>query len=120
MYCVKFSPNGELLVTAGFDKKILLWDIYRNCANIGILGAHKNAVLDVAWSYDGVRLYTASADKTVQVWDMESNIPLKKFKGHSSYVNTCFPSIKGDELLVSGGDDGATKVWDLRTRKLAY
>jgi Prp8 binding protein len=49
-------------VTAGFDKKIFLWDIYNNCTNIGILGSHKNAILDVAWSSDAVRMYTASAD----------------------------------------------------------
>jgi Prp8 binding protein len=47
VYCVKFSPNGELLATAGFDRKIFLWDIYNNCKNVGILGECLNAILDV-------------------------------------------------------------------------
>lgn len=49
VYCVKFSPKGDHLITAGFDKKIFVWDIYNGCANLGILGAHKNAILDVCW-----------------------------------------------------------------------
>ncbi|CAD8186046.1 unnamed protein product [Paramecium octaurelia] len=120
VYCVKYSPNGDYLITAGFDKKILIWDIYNNCTNLGILGSHKNAILDVAWQYDGVRLFTASADKTVQIWDMETYLPLKKLKGHQSYVNCCYPSKRGQDLLATGGDEGYTKVWDLRTRKLAF
>jgi Prp8 binding protein len=49
VYCVKFSPNGEMLATAGFDRKVLLWDIYNNCKNIGILGEGKNAILEINW-----------------------------------------------------------------------
>ena len=26
---------------------------------------------------------------------------------------------KGSELVVSGSDDGTTKIWDLRTKKFA-
>jgi Prp8 binding protein len=105
------------LATAGFDRKILLWDVYNNCNNIGILGECKNAVLEVNWSTDGTRLFTASADKTAVVWDMETYTSLKKLKGHSSYVNTCNAPRRGTDTLATGGDDGLTKIWDLRTKK---
>lgn len=69
------------------------------------------------WTADGTRLFTASADKTIQMWDMETYLPLKKFKGHTSYVNACDTTKRGSELLVSGGDEGNTKLWDIRIRK---
>jgi Prp8 binding protein len=40
VYCCKFSPDGDYLLTAGFDKRILIWDIYKNCSNIGVVGEH--------------------------------------------------------------------------------
>lgn len=48
---------------------------------------------------------------------METYKPIKKYKGHISFVNSCCPSRRGTELLVSGSDDGSTKLWDLRTKK---
>jgi Prp8 binding protein len=84
--------------------------------------------MNVFRSSDGLRLFTASADKTAVAWDMETFQPIKKFKGHTSYVNSCHPSrrgssknlewnILGADLLVTGGDDGVTKLWDLRAKK---
>lgn len=66
-----------------------------------------------------MQLYTASADKTVQIWDIETNLPLKKLKGHTSYVNCVHPTKRGPDLLASAGDEGTTKIWDLRTRRHA-
>ena len=41
---------------------------------------------------------------------------LKRLKGHGSYVNSVFPSRRGDPMIVSGSDDSSIKVWDQRKR----
>jgi len=69
------------------------------------------------WSPDEHRIYTASADKSVGLWDAESCKSIKKLKGHSSFVNTVHPVRRGPEILVSGGDDGVLKIWDLREKQ---
>ena len=85
VYCVKFSNDGNMLATAGFDKQILLWDIYNECTNVSILKGHTNAVLELHWSTDNARIYTGSADKTVAIWDVETNKRIKKFTGIYTY-----------------------------------
>lgn len=69
---LKFSPCGDYLATAGFDKQIFLWDIYNNCNNFAVLKKHTNAILDLHFSTDGHKLYSASADKSINVWDFAS------------------------------------------------
>ena len=86
IYCVKFSNDGNMLATAGFDKQILLWDIYNECTNVSILKGHTNAVLELHWSTDNARIYTGSADKTVAIWDVETNKRIKKFTGKKLYL----------------------------------
>jgi len=39
---------------------------------------------------------------------------IKKLKEHTSFVNSCSPARRGPDMLVSGGDDGCVKLWDLR------
>ena len=55
-------------------------------------------------------MFTASTDKTVAMWDYETGVRIKKLKGHTSFVNTCSPSRRGPQFVVSGADDCQIKV----------
>lgn len=44
---------------------------------------------------------------------------MKKLNGHTAIVNSMQTSRRGVPYLVSGGDDGTTKLWDLRVRRCA-
>ena len=35
---------------------------------------------------------------------------VKRLKGHSAFVNSCCPTRRGPELIVSGSDDGTVKA----------
>lgn len=64
-------------------------------------------------------MFTASTDKTLGIWDYETGTRIKKLKGHSSFVNSCFPSRRGPQYIVSGADDCTVKVSNIWQTKLA-
>jgi F-box/WD-40 domain protein 8 len=50
----------------------------------------------------------------VRMFDMRTESMTNQFAGHSSQINT----VQMDDMkVVSGGDDGFVRVWDLRMSK---
>ncbi|KAI8851879.1 CG3436-like protein [Chytridium lagenaria] len=112
----KFSPAGDTVASASFDRSILLWNTYGECVNKLQLLGHKGAVLEVQWSRDGSSVYSASTDKTVGVWDAKTGERVRRLKGHGSFVNTVAVARRGGEMIASGSDDNTIRLWDLRTK----
>ncbi|NXH15868.1 SNR40 protein, partial [Bucco capensis] len=110
VYCCKFHPNGNTLASAGFDRLILLWNVYGDCDNYATLKGHSGAVMELHYNTDGSMLFSASTDKTVAVWDSETGERVKRLKGHTSFVNSCYPARRGPQLVCTGSDDGTVKV----------
>uniref|UniRef100_A0A915LBB8 Uncharacterized protein n=1 Tax=Meloidogyne javanica TaxID=6303 RepID=A0A915LBB8_MELJA len=95
IFGARFSHDGNILASVGFDMKIFLWNAR------------------------GDYLYTCSTDKTVRVWDMETGVCVRRFRSHSDFVNGCHPARRGPDIVCSGSDDGTIQVHDLRKRKPA-
>ncbi|GIX64385.1 U5 snRNP-specific 40 kDa protein, putative [Babesia caballi] len=79
VYCLEFSGNGQLLASGAKDKSILLFEVYGECRNIGVLSGHKNAILELHWSANSDFLYCCSADHCASLWDVEYQKRLQKY-----------------------------------------
>jgi hypothetical protein len=44
------------------------------------------------------------------MWDVETGQRLRKFRGHSSFVQTCAVTGSGVERVATAGDDGCIQV----------
>lgn len=79
--CVRFSPDGNFLVTVSSDKTICLYDgksgdlVRKFAENDG----HKGGIYSVAWSPDSKKVVTASADKTCKLWNVDTGACEKTF-----------------------------------------
>jgi WD40 repeat protein len=68
---VIFSPDGQTVASASFDKTVRLWDTASG-AQKQVLKGHDNLVTAVIFSPDGQTVASASNDNTVRLWDTAS------------------------------------------------
>jgi len=95
----------------------VLWRTYGQCDNYGILSGHKGAILDLRWSRDSRVVFSASADMTIASWDLETGLRIRRHEGHEEIINCLGVSRRGEEVLVSGSDDGSIGIWDPRQKR---
>lgn len=119
VYTAKFHPDGQFLASAGFDRQIYLWKVYDECDNFHMYSpSHSGAIVDLHFTHDGSKLVTASTDKTVGLFDTVTCQRIKRFKGHTGFVNSVSPvqSSTGPPLVASASDDCSVKIWDCRRK----
>lgn len=117
---VRFHPNGRLLLSAGWDARILLWDLVTGTQRRAYEG-HEGRVYMVRFNQDGSQFASAGADGLVILWDTESGEQLRTFT-HDTAVNAVDFSPDGTRLATSTGNfgtnDNAVRVWDLASGEL--
>ncbi|CAG8546055.1 5254_t:CDS:10 [Paraglomus brasilianum] len=117
VFSVRFDPSGQHVASGSFDRNIFLWNTYGDCKNYGLLKGHSGAIMELHWSRDSSKIFSCATDKTLGVWDVTTGERIKRFKGHQSFVNSMSSARRGNEILVSGSDDGMIKLWDLRQKE---
>ena len=62
-------------------------------------------------------VFSASADTTLASWDLETGLRIRRHEGHEEIINCLGVSRRGEEVLVSGSDDGSIGIWDPRQKR---
>ena len=110
---VAYSPNGQLLATAGESGEIRLWQV-ADMKPLLTFPGHTRWVFSVTFSPDGQILASSSDDRTVKLWDVHTGQCLRTFEGHTSWVWSVAFSPQG-KTLASSSDDRTVKLWDIQT-----
>ncbi|MCY7382356.1 MAG: AAA-like domain-containing protein [Microcoleus sp. CAN_BIN18] len=106
---VSFSPDSQILATAGIDDRVRLWNF--SGQKIAEWKALQQSVNMVSFSPDGKFLATAGRDSTVKLWNL-SGKNIAKFKGIQGSVTSISFSPEGKFLAVAGIDSSAA-IWNL-------
>ncbi len=110
-----FSPDGKLLSVAGGKPfspgEIRLYDAHAGLKPVATLAAHKEVILNQAFSPDSKRLATVSFDKTVEIWDIADRKRIASIQDHSDTVQ-CVAFDRQGKTLATGGMDRIVKLSD--------
>ncbi|KAJ2785013.1 WD domain repeat-containing protein 55 [Coemansia interrupta] len=80
---------------------------------------HKKSCRSVCFSDDGALLYTASKDRSWQAIDVETGVQKMCVDGaHDKSVNLI--RYVNEQIVATGDDTGAVKLWDTRKNKPAF
>ncbi|MFG2004589.1 AAA family ATPase [Spirillospora sp. NPDC048911] len=116
------SPDGTTLATAGFDRKVRVFDIATRRPVGGPVGIASNGMIDaLAFSPDSRVLAATADDQTVRLWDVARRRPIgAALTGHTGAVTAMAFSPDGT-VLATGAMDGSLRLWDLLTyRQLGH
>jgi len=111
---VAFSPDGQLLATAGGkgDDKARVWDLATGECRRTL--RHAGGVRGVAFSPDGRLLAAASEADTARMWDLATGDCLHVLTGHTNWVWSVAFSLDG-RLIATASNDKTARIWDTAT-----
>jgi len=138
--CVRFSPDGRWLASAGDDHTILVWglDTAAGGKSVGnmmqsdneaenvehwrvnaTLRGHREDIFDLAWSPNSKRLLSGSVDNTAIVWDVADLSKVKQIqhiKDHKHFVQgvAWHP---GNSCIITQSSDRSLKVYEQRKKQ---
>ncbi len=113
---VAFSPDGQKLVSAGGnDKLVVVWDLSKRRI-IRTFKGHDEAVVATKFSPDGRRIVSASSDNTVRIWDLNVSQEVHQLK-HDGRVWAIDISPDGAVIATASGRDDRSRIqgWNMDT-----
>lgn len=77
---IEFFPStGHLLLSAGMDHMVKIWDVYKERKCKRTYYGHTGAVRDITFSNDGKRFLSCGFDRFIRLWDTETGECLNTF-----------------------------------------
>ena len=120
VYAIEFSPDSEMLASAGLDGQLLLWELMNNWQS-RVLVRGDSKLTTLAFSPDGKYLACGSSDTTIKLWlyQPQTKVKWRELEGpigaHNSYI-TSIAFSRDNKTLVSATIDARISLWDVTTK----
>ncbi|XP_048233267.1 pre-mRNA-processing factor 17 isoform X1 [Ricinus communis] len=117
---IRFFPKkGHLILSAGMDTKVKIWDVFNSGKCMRTYMGHSKAVRDISFCNDGTKFLTAGYDKNIKYWDTETGQVISTFStGKIPYVVKLDPDDDKQNILLAGMSDKKIVQWDMNTGQI--
>lgn len=115
---VGFSSDGQLLVSAGQDNSIRVWDVDSG-KMVKTFRGHGGRIQATMFLGDGKRILSASHDRSIREWSLDGNQEIRTIQGqvlsgHSDAVLAASYS-KDQSQIVTASRDRSARTWNAVT-----
>ncbi|KAG5344224.1 DCAF5 factor, partial [Acromyrmex heyeri] len=115
---IEFSNQGDLLVSGGDDRRVLLWRVEQAINNFGrptvMKSQHVSNIFCLGYDSSKTKIFSAGNDDQVIVHDLRTGESLNIFL-HEKPVYGLSIHPHNDEVFASACDDGRVLIYDIRT-----
>ncbi|KAF7266740.1 hypothetical protein GWI33_019961 [Rhynchophorus ferrugineus] len=114
---IEFSAEGELLVSGGDDRRVLLWSlpkaIYGEGAPLSMKKTHNSNIFCVAFDSNNKKIFSGGNDDQVIIHDIYSGNAITTIP-HRKPVYGLSVNPQNDEIISTAGEDGRLLLYDIR------
>ena len=139
VYCLRFDKTGRYFITGADDQIVKVFHLgagpkkapdeddvmsfsyganVRGAVLVCTLRGHAGVVADIDVSADNSLLATASGDGDVRIWGLRDGCPVAILRGHRDGANMVSWSTLSPFRLVTCGENGLARMWDVRNAAL--
>jgi len=104
------GSDGFTVVSAGWDKKVLVSDSRKDKSSRELLG-HEDWILSVALSPDGQTVVSGGWDKTLCLWNTASGSLRSKISDAHTHTITGVAFSSDSRFVATSSYDGSVKLW---------
>jgi WD40 repeat protein len=111
---VEYSPSGDRIASAGYDKTIYVWRLEdSNASLVQSLIADEASILALVWTPDGKTIISSSSDGSIRFRDAATLNPLRVIDHQPDWVQALSISPDG-QRLAAGRYNGSVTVYDTK------
>ncbi|KAI0802301.1 WD repeat-containing protein [Xylaria sp. FL0064] len=120
--CLAAPTAGDWVASAGFDRKVYLWDLNGKGKSLEIdVKGEETAQRGSVYALGVARSILASGgpESIVRLWDPKTGKGVTKFVGHTDIIRAILVNEAGDTVMTASADQ-TIKVWSVTAGRCMY
>jgi pre-mRNA-processing factor 17 len=114
-----FPNSAHLLLSAGLDNKIKIWDVHNQRHCICTYNGHNRGIRDITFTNDGKSFVSSSFDRNIKMWDTETGkVKCVIARDKLGYALRFHPDEDKQNMLLVGCSDRKIYQFDVNSGEI--